>query len=398
MSAEHAAALVCAWLATYFIHSALLLGAAWTATRKLPSRLDGISELIWRAALGLPIASALVQQLIPRTIVLGAASVGGFGYVPPPLAASRVPAAIWIGVATIWILGMLFGLGQLYLCHCALHRQIEGRTSMSRDRRRLLDVGAEGFEISLVRGLDVPFALAGEICLPEWVIDRLSAAEVRAVVAHEAAHVRRHDALCRAATAVAVRSFFFQPLNWVAASRLRELSECICDDEAVAAMESAIPLAAALEAVATTVHHRRAHLALAPAMGAPVSLTLRRMGRILGHHSAASRKKPGALQVAVFLVTAATVTILFAPRITLPSLAFLRYTISAEDPAGRFTVTVEKGRAVGATIAGQSLESRQLRQKGEILELTDRTSVLSLRMTPEGGIKWTARKPVASPM
>ena len=98
------------------------------------------------------------------------------------------------------------------------------------------------------------------------------------------------------------------------------------------------------------------------------------------------------------MLTAATLAVLFAPRVTLPSLAFLRYTINAEDPAGPFTVTVEKGHVVGATIAGRQLQSRQVRQNGASLELVDGTNVLSLRMTSEGGIRWNARKPITPPM
>src|SRR5438105_2404432 len=124
MSVEHAAALVCAWLATYFIHSTLLLVAAWATTRKLPSAFDGISELMWRVALGLPVLSATLQAAIPPATALGSARVAGLGYAPAPLMASRVPAALWIGAVTIWVLGALLGLFQLYLSWRLLRRQI----------------------------------------------------------------------------------------------------------------------------------------------------------------------------------------------------------------------------------------------------------------------------------
>ena len=401
MSVEHAAALVCAWLATYFIHSTLLLGGAWIATVKLPPCWDRISESIWRAALGLPIVTALAQQLFSASLNIGSATVGGIGYTPQPLTTSQVPEPVWIGVAIIWIVGAALGLGQLYVCHRALRFQIENKTPLLSHWLDLLAPidGIKRTRVSLVQDLAIPFALSGEICLPAWVVDRLNAEELRAVVAHEAAHVRRHDAFWRSASSVIVRSLFFQPLNWIAGDKLRELSECICDDEAVAATKSPIPLAAALETVATRVQRRRVHLAYAPAMGAPVSLTLRRVGRILSNSPDARRRvEVRRLPLAGALVTAAALAVLFAPRVTLPSLAFLRYTINAEDPAGPFTLTVEKGRVVGASIAGRQLQPRQVRQNGPSLELVDRASVLSLRMTPEGGIRWNARKPIAPPM
>jgi hypothetical protein len=72
-----------------------------------------------------------------------------------------------------------------------------------------------------------------------------------------------------------------------------------------------------------------------------------------------------------------------------------RYTITGDDPGGRFTLIVEKGRVVGATIAGRALAPRQVIQRGAALELVDENArVLSLRMTPEGGIRWSPRQPV----
>jgi hypothetical protein len=55
-------------------------------------------------------------------------------------------------------------------------------------------------------------------------------------------------------------------------------------------------------------------------------------------------------------------------------------------------VTLDKGRIVGATMGGRQLDRRELRQNGSHLELVDRGSVLSLSMTPGGGIRWNARK------
>jgi hypothetical protein len=396
MSAEHFAALVCAWLASYFIHSTLMLGGVWIGAKRLPPRFDRIAEWMWRVALVLPIVSSLAQQFFSPGVGSGPAFVGAIGYTPAPLTTSRVPSAWWISFAAIWVVGAAIGLAQLYWCHRTLRRQVERRMPIPRERRDFLAGIAGAIPVTVVDELSIPFALNREICLPEWAIDRLSADELRAVVAHEVAHVRRRDAFWLTATSAIRRGFFFQPLNWLAVKKLRELSECICDDEALAATESPLPLATALERVATRAHRRRAHLALAPAMGAPISLTLRRVQRILAQpHLARSRLAVGRLPLAASTLVAALLAIFFAPRVTLPSVAFFRYTITAEDPAGPFTVTLEKGRVVDATIGGRQLARRQVRQDGERLELVDHAAVLSLRLTPEGGISWNPRKQTA---
>ena len=397
MGVEREAALVCAWLATYFIHSTLLLSVAWVSTRRLPPRFDALSESIWRGALALPIMTALTQSVFSFIWRLGKSTVGGTEYSPQPLTIAHIPSWVWIGCATLWILGAFIGLGQLFACHRSLRRQIAKRASLNSESWRVVGplVAADDVRVSVVHDLAIPFALMREICLPSWLPDRMSHAELRAVVAHELSHVRRRDAFWRAATAMVRRTFFFQPLNWVAVDRLRELSECICDYEAVAATSSPVPLAAALERVARRARKDRARLTLAPAMGAPVSLTVKRVGRILSMQTVPRRVRVGPPQQLGALIFAAVVAVIFAPRVKLPVIAFLRYTINAEDPVGNFSVTLEKGRVVGATIAGRALDQQEVRQNGASVQLLDRSRVLSLRMTPAGGIRWDARKPTA---
>jgi Zn-dependent protease with chaperone function len=398
MRVEHIAATVCALLATYLIHSTLLLGAAWLTTRKLPSRLDSLSEIIWRVALGLPIATTLLRELLASTAVVNARSVGVIEYTPQAFAIGLVPDWMWIGVAMLWLLGALAGLAHLFYCYARLRLAIAHRSVLSRPESELVSdvIGRSAVRLSVVADQTLPFALSSEICLPRWMLHRMSAAELRAVVAHELAHVRRHDALWRIATAAVRRCFFFQPLNWIAVERLRELSECICDDEAVAATRSRLPLAAALETVARRARRHHAQLALAPAMGAPVSLTVKRVERILFVTESVRSAEIRPLYRAGGMVLAAAMGLWLAPSVSLPATAFLRYTINGEDPAGRFTITLDKGRVVGATMGGRLLEPREVRQSAETVVLLDQSESLSLRMTPEGGIKWNARKPASS--
>ena len=399
MTIERDSAFVCALLVSYLLHSTLLLAVAWGATRRMSSRLDRLAEQVWRAAIGLPILTTLAQHWIGSINAIGATRVGAIDYSPQPLTAALVPAFVWVGGAAIWMFGALIGLGQLYRCHRQLHRQIRHREPLAAWQREKVAtlLGSSGIRVTLVNHLAVPCALTREICVPTWLVTRMTPSELRAVIAHEAAHVRRRDALWRPAVSAVVRLFFFQPLNWIAAERLRELSECICDDEAVAATKSAVPLATALETVAARTVRGRGRITLAPAMGAPASLTVRRVGRILADSSRATPPEISGGQQVVALMLAGAAAIAFAPRVSLPAIAFQRYTISAEDPAGRFTLTVERGRVVGATVGGRDLQPRQMRQKGAQLELAENgDAVFSVRLTPAGGISWDPRKPTDS--
>jgi len=55
----------------------------------------------------------------------------------------------------------------------------------------------------------------------------------RAVLAHELAHVRRHDPAILLAAHLATIVYWFHPLCWLAAVRLRIESERACDDAAL---------------------------------------------------------------------------------------------------------------------------------------------------------------------
>jgi uncharacterized protein (TIGR03435 family) len=67
--------------------------------------------------------------------------------------------------------------------------------------------------------------------LPEGIEDRLTPEQMRAVVAHEMAHIRRRDNLLAAVHMVVEALFWFHPLVWWIGARLVEERERACDQE-----------------------------------------------------------------------------------------------------------------------------------------------------------------------
>jgi Mg-chelatase subunit ChlD len=76
------------------------------------------------------------------------------------------------------------------------------------------------------------------------------AVKLRAVLAHERAHIRRRDWLIRVASHVNVCIFWFHPLAWWMERELARLAEEACDDVALCEMEDREEYAAALVDVA----------------------------------------------------------------------------------------------------------------------------------------------------
>jgi BlaR1 peptidase M56 len=101
--------------------------------------------------------------------------------------------------------------------------------------------------------LRVPVALGGrraEVCVPPRALFVLSDEQQEALLAHELAHLERRDPIWLPLTQLLVSVFFFQPLNWLARRRLRELSEMLCDEWAVARTGRPLSLAGCLAEVA----------------------------------------------------------------------------------------------------------------------------------------------------
>jgi len=71
------------------------------------------------------------------------------------------------------------------------------------------------------------------ILLPASVITGLTSSQLEAVLAHELAHVRRHDWLINTLQVIAETLLFYHPAIWWLSSRIRQERELCCDDIAL---------------------------------------------------------------------------------------------------------------------------------------------------------------------
>ena len=84
--------------------------------------------------------------------------------------------------------------------------------------------------------IDVPLVvgcLRPIVVLPIAAISQLSAAQVEAILAHELAHVRRHDYLVNLMQTIAETLLFYHPAVWWLSARIRDEREHCCDDVAL---------------------------------------------------------------------------------------------------------------------------------------------------------------------
>jgi type II secretory pathway component GspD/PulD (secretin)/beta-lactamase regulating signal transducer with metallopeptidase domain len=115
------------------------------------------------------------------------------------------------------------------------------------------------------------------ILLPASCLTGLSASQLEAILAHELAHIRRHDYLVNLLQSAVETLLFYHPAVWWVSRRVREERENCCDDLAVGVCGDRVGYARAL-ATLEELRPAPAQLALA-ATGAPL---LQRVRRLLG--------------------------------------------------------------------------------------------------------------------
>jgi hypothetical protein len=123
------------------------------------------------------------------------------------------------------------------------------------------------------------------IVLPEGIESRLTPEELRALLAHELAHLVRGDAAWLWVGRVICLCLPLQPLNFVARRGWQAAGEFLCDDWAVRREVGAVSLARCLTRVAEWRFEPAAVPAL-PAAGTPAMLT-QRVERLLSDESRA---------------------------------------------------------------------------------------------------------------
>lgn len=147
---------------------------------------------------------------------------------------------------------------------------------------RQLNVTAHVQLSSRVTGPMVVGVLKPVVLWPVGLLAGLSVVDVEAILAHELAHVRRHDYLLNVLQSVVEVLYFFHPALWWLSARVREEREHCCDDVAVQITGDARVLARALTRVEEWQRETAEAPLLAVAFASRRQLLLQRVRRMLG--------------------------------------------------------------------------------------------------------------------
>lgn len=132
------------------------------------------------------------------------------------------------------------------------------------------------FESSLISTPMVIGWISPIILFPLGIMSGLSPIEIRAILAHELAHIKRYDHLVNLLQEIVEILFFFHPVTWWLSAKIREEREYCCDKIAVNVTGDALTLARSLAFIES--HRQLTTLGLAANGGALHS----RISRLLG--------------------------------------------------------------------------------------------------------------------
>lgn len=162
---------------------------------------------------------------------------------------ARITGNAKTGLATVWLAVTALLLGWTLVRTFRFRRWL-ARTSHPAPPRLVHEVADIGRRLGLARMPQVHATTARvspmvcwtggrvRLVIPSFLADGLDRRELRAVLAHELAHVRRRDHLVRWIEWLACSAFWWNPVAWWARRELRAAEEASCDALAVAATKS----------------------------------------------------------------------------------------------------------------------------------------------------------------
>jgi uncharacterized protein (TIGR03435 family) len=268
------------WTLVHFVWQGALLALATAATLRLlgssTARLRYVVSCAALAAmLAAPIATALVLSGAPRSALLDSVHVlrspqgrvlgvvvgnpwsparSSSQPVQPP-AELRLPVEIntdtlFSAIVTLWLVGVAVLLGRLGV-GCWRVRGLQLAAQLEEPSRWQTLAEELARRLGLRRRFLVVGWLRPMVLLPVAAMSGLSPRQVEAILAHELAHIRRHDFLVNLLQTLAETVLFYHPAVWWISRRIRTEREHCCDDVAVSVCGDATEYAAALTELAS---------------------------------------------------------------------------------------------------------------------------------------------------
>ena len=318
------------WALTQFVWQGAVVGAATAALLAMLSRRDartryGIACLGLLIMVVLPVvdlmdqnpadreasANSRPQLATPAPAVYNLTSEPSVAETQSPLSlienrwSQADMEALFPVAVLVWLVGVLTVSLRMFGGWILVRRLRGSGTPASVERLRSVEALAQRLGIARpIRAMEsalvsVPAVigwLRPVLLLPASALAGLSPEQLEAIIAHELAHVRRHDYLINMLQTAAETLLFYHPAVWWVSERIRIEREHCCDDIAVAVCGDADTYVGAL----ATLEEGRTHGALA--MAANGGSLLARVRRLLDVPPQPSWRTPAGLAVSGMII------------------------------------------------------------------------------------------------
>lgn len=224
----------------------LVVATGWLVSRAVSQSSAAVEHRVWLLAVIGTLVVPIVWALTPGwRVPLVAVLVEGAA---APIAFAAAPATHESGwpelLVAVWITGTLVGLGYTVLGIVAARRLFRGSRAC-RDSAWLAVLAVVEREMGPARRVELRIAPRSmspavwsfrrvQILVPEeslaWPLGQR-----KSVLLHELAHVARRDCASQMIANLACAAWWFHPLVWYAASRMRALGEQAADDHVIRA-------------------------------------------------------------------------------------------------------------------------------------------------------------------
>ncbi len=308
-----------AWTLIHFLWQGALIAAACGAARR--TRTPQLRYLLACVALTVMVAAPIVTYIaitpasapanpyvgtIPASSAVADSASTSFATLSPATSAFHDDVMPWLVLA--WFAGAtVFWLRLTGAWIVATRmRSMLVRPAPREWQRRLNEIAARirvsrPVKLIVSAAVQVPTVvgwLRPVVLMPIGALTGLPPEHIEALLAHELAHIRRHDYLVNILQSIAEALLFYHPAVWWISSQLRNERELCCDDEAVAISRDAVTYVRALAGLEAG---RPAHFN--PALAASGGSLRERIARLLGQPTRGASQ--GSVITGALIITAA---------------------------------------------------------------------------------------------
>ncbi len=183
------------------------------------------------------------------------------------------------------------------------------------------------------------------ILIPASCLTGMSALQIEAVLAHELAHIRRHDYLVSVLQSAIEALLFYHPAVWWVSKQVRRERECCCDELAVAVGGDRLAYARAL-----SILEERRSFYPEVALGANGGILTIRIKRLLGYGGVSMASQWAAMAVLTVLIAGVGGCIVTMARAESGAGSG---TASVASPMEQEPVTLSQNRSMAQASGGQ---------------------------------------------